>query len=144
MCLIFILNVTSLIVPVDTKNTPSNSFKIILSPKIVVTYRAVWATFQPQPSKFLLFFPKMTRSENISYNSGNRTFLYLLKKHIFFYIQEIELSSQMLKKLLIFQERTCKALKSKISYISFHIFGLLRQNFSNISAKAKSLLYSPS
>ena len=59
-----------------------------------------------------------------------------LKKCLMFW--EIELSSLKLKKLLIFQERTCKAWiswKSKFSYISFHIFW---ERFSNISAKEKS------
>ena len=64
-----------------------------------------------------------------------------LKKFLIF--QEMELSSSKTKKALIFQEGTRKALKSKFSYIAFHIFCLLRENFSNISAKEKSFLYFP-
>ena len=52
----------------------------------------------------------------------------------------MELSSPNLKKLFIFQEGTCKALKSRISYISFHIFCLFRENFSNISTKENMFL----
>ena len=43
----------------------------------------------------------------------------LKKCHIFW---EIELSSPKLKKLLIFQEETCKAWKIEISYIPFTLF----------------------
>ena len=45
-----------------------------------------------------------------------------------------------LKKLLIFQERICKAWKLKSFCIFFYIFFLIA-NFSNISAKEKSCLY---
>ena len=46
----------------------------------------------------------------------------------------MELSSPKLKKFLIFQEGTCNVRKTKIVC-------LLRENFSNISAKEKFFLY---
>ena len=58
-----------------------------------------------------------------------------LKKRLIF--REMELSCHKYKKLLIFQEGACKLENKK-----FHIFCLLRGNFSNISAKEKSLLFS--
>ena len=55
----------------------------------------------------------------------------------------MELSSHKVKKLPIFQEGTCKAEKPKVSDFSFHVFCLLREKFSNISAEEKSFLYFP-
>ena len=53
----------------------------------------------------------------------------------FLIFREMELSSPKLKKLLSFQERTCKARKSK-----FKTFSFLRENFLIITAKQKKFL----
>ena len=50
----------------------------------------------------------------------------------------MELFSSKLKKPIIFQEELRNPENKK-----FHIFCLLRENFSNISAKEKSFLYFP-
>ena len=72
--------------------------------------------------------------------------------------QETKLLSSKIKKLLIFQEtKSCpalnklscvsggnwKTLKIRNYHISFHIFCLLREKFSKISAKEKGFLYLP-
>ena len=51
----------------------------------------------------------------------------------------MELSRPKLKKLLYISERNLQNLKKKF----FHIFYLLRKNFSNIGIKEKSFLYFP-
>ena len=66
---------------------------------------------------------KKKNTEKISYISWNGT------------------SSPRIINFLIFQEGTCKTWKTRISYISFHIFCLLRENFPNINVKEKSFLY---
>ena len=58
------------------------------------------------------------------------------KKYVIF--EEMKLSSFKIKKLSIFQERACKAWKSKISHFLF-----AKREFSNISAKEKSFSYFP-
>ena len=102
------------------------------------------------PKKFLIF-----QETKFTYISGNRnpkkplifqevTFRarkikkLTLKKCLIF--RKMELSSHVLKKLLISKERTYKAGKSKNFYIFFHIFCLLRENFSNIGAKKPPFL----
>ena len=101
------------------------------------------------PKTFLIF-----QETERSYVSGNENSKKLLRfQEVTFRAQKIR--NPTLKKSLIFQkmepssrklknqEGPCKAWKSKISYISFHIFCLLRENFSNISANEKSFLYFP-
>ena len=83
--------------------------------------------------KFLIFFPKKSHSEKISYISGDRNLHFSAKawkieeirrrkqKWNYLVFWEIEILSIKLKKFIIFQEGTCKAWK-------FLIFTFLHQN----------------
>ena len=66
-----------------------------------------------------------------SKNKKNSALLFLL-------FPEMELSSLRLKNFLYFRRELAKPKKQR-----FHIFCLLRENFSNISAKEKRFLYFP-
>ena len=92
-----------------------------------------------QKKAFLIFGETETLKKIICV-SRNRTFLYFRKlltfQEVTFWAREETrtcsekvsyISSHKLKKRLIFQERTCKAWKSNISYISSRIFCLLRE-----------------
>ena len=73
-------------------------------------------TFRSQPSNF---FPKKFHSKKLSYILGNETFFIFLKMELpkklkkCLILWEMELSCSNLKKLLLLQERTCKAWKTK-------------------------------
>ena len=87
--------------------------------------------------------------------------LYLSKRNaiIFQETETLKIKINILRKCFIFQDMELSTLKLKFFYIagenlqnlkirnflyiSFHIFCLLRENFSNISTKEKSFLYFP-